>query len=108
MKHLIRAFLNDLGGNPNRRNGRGQTALHCVCSVSQQKSLSGEQNFYKILTNKDLSELLLPLKRNSFLTATKMSIKIDFSFGAAVVQCHFASELERSLSSDRSEGEGRG
>jgi ankyrin repeat/IBR domain-containing protein 1 len=50
MKHLIRAFLNDLGGNPNRRNGRGQTALHCVCSVSQQKSLSGEtffQSFYK-------------------------------------------------------------
>jgi hypothetical protein len=36
MKHLIRAFLNEMGGNPNRRNARGQTSLHCVCSVSQQ------------------------------------------------------------------------
>ena len=50
MKHLIRAFLNEMGGNPNRRNARGQTSLHCVCSVSQQKSLSAlERRLYSVI-----------------------------------------------------------
>ena len=26
-------FLNELGGNPNKRNGRNETALLCVCMV---------------------------------------------------------------------------
>jgi len=28
MKHLVRTFLTEHDGNPNRRNGLGQTALH--------------------------------------------------------------------------------
>ena len=38
MKHLIRAFLNDLDGDPNRRNAFGQTSLHVACNVARQKS----------------------------------------------------------------------
>ena len=37
MKHLIRTFLSDLGGNPNQRNAYRQTALHCVCNVGNQQ-----------------------------------------------------------------------
>lgn len=31
MKSLLRIFLNEHGGNPNKTNGRKETALHCVC-----------------------------------------------------------------------------
>ena len=50
MKHLIRAFLNDLEGNPNRKNGCGQTALHAVCEISHQKSPSAlERRSYSVI-----------------------------------------------------------
>ncbi|XP_046457233.1 ankyrin repeat and IBR domain-containing protein 1-like isoform X2 [Daphnia pulex] len=34
MKHLLRIFLTDLHGNPNKRNARNETALHLVCKLS--------------------------------------------------------------------------
>ncbi len=55
MKHLVRAFLTDLdpGGDPNRRNGMGQTALHCACDVrrpAQAKSPSAlERRGYSVM-----------------------------------------------------------
>jgi ankyrin repeat/IBR domain-containing protein 1 len=50
MKHLIRAFLNDLDGDPNRRNAFGQTSLHCVCNVSRQKSPNAlERRAYSVI-----------------------------------------------------------
>ena len=50
MKHLIRAFLNDLDGNPNNKNGLGQTALHSVCENSHQKSPSAlERRSYSVI-----------------------------------------------------------
>lgn len=35
MKHLLRAFLNDHGGNPNKKNGLNETVLHCACQLNQ-------------------------------------------------------------------------
>lgn len=50
MKHLIRTFINDLDGNPNKRNSARQTALHCVCKVTQQKSPSAlERRAYSVI-----------------------------------------------------------
>ncbi|MCL4125674.1 UNVERIFIED_CONTAM: hypothetical protein GTU68_005274, partial [Idotea baltica] len=43
MKHLVRAFLWDQGGNPNKRNGDDETAIHCVCKVGQVKSPSAKE-----------------------------------------------------------------
>ncbi|XP_056638664.1 ankyrin repeat and IBR domain-containing protein 1-like isoform X1 [Diorhabda sublineata] len=43
MKHLLRAFLNDLGGNPNKRNGLNETALHSACQLEQTKSFSAQE-----------------------------------------------------------------
>ena len=37
-----RTFLNDLGGNPNKRNGANETALHCACRSGHQRSLSAQ------------------------------------------------------------------
>jgi len=31
---VCRIFLCDLGGNPNKKNARNETVLHCVCSGS--------------------------------------------------------------------------
>ncbi|KAK3873737.1 hypothetical protein Pcinc_021271 [Petrolisthes cinctipes] len=42
MKHLLRTFLCDLGGNPNKKNGDDETSVHCVCRVRQAKSPSAE------------------------------------------------------------------
>ncbi|XP_063237548.1 uncharacterized protein LOC134539440 [Bacillus rossius redtenbacheri] len=42
MKHLLRTFLNDLGGNPNKKNGCNETSLHCACQLTQ-KSFSAEE-----------------------------------------------------------------
>ncbi|XP_045114482.1 ankyrin repeat and IBR domain-containing protein 1-like isoform X2 [Portunus trituberculatus] len=42
MKHLLRTFLSDLGGNPNKKNADDETAVHCVCRVGQAKSPSAE------------------------------------------------------------------
>lgn len=33
MKHLLRTFLNDLGGDPNKRNAFDETVLHSACSA---------------------------------------------------------------------------
>ncbi|XP_069676141.1 uncharacterized protein [Periplaneta americana] len=43
MKHLLRTFLNDLGGNPNKKNGCNETSLHAACQLSQQKSFSAQE-----------------------------------------------------------------
>ncbi|XP_066998592.2 uncharacterized protein [Anabrus simplex] len=43
MKHLLRTFLNDLGGNPNKKNGCNETALHSACQLSHQKSFSAQE-----------------------------------------------------------------
>ncbi|KAI1299305.1 Ankyrin repeat and IBR domain-containing protein 1 [Halotydeus destructor] len=37
MKPLIRLFLYELFGNPNRQNSKGQTPLHLVCSIPVQR-----------------------------------------------------------------------
>ncbi|GAB6029004.1 hypothetical protein CHUAL_004792 [Chamberlinius hualienensis] len=46
MKHLLRTFLNDLGGNPNKKNILNETCLHSVCQLSQSKSLSTHERRY--------------------------------------------------------------
>lgn len=43
MKHLLRTFLNDLGGNPNKKNSLNETVLHCACHVNQTKSFSVQE-----------------------------------------------------------------
>jgi ankyrin repeat/IBR domain-containing protein 1 len=43
MKHLIRSFLTDLGGNPGLQNSAGQTSLHLVCQVDSQKSVGARE-----------------------------------------------------------------
>ncbi|XP_074650800.1 ankyrin repeat and IBR domain-containing protein 1-like isoform X2 [Tubulanus polymorphus] len=37
MKSLLRIFLYELGGNPNKKNARNESALHCVCMVSNHR-----------------------------------------------------------------------
>ncbi|XP_013414863.1 uncharacterized protein LOC106176856 isoform X2 [Lingula anatina] len=34
MKSLLRIFLHDLQGNPNKKNGKNQSALHLVCTIN--------------------------------------------------------------------------
>jgi len=41
--YLTRTFLNDLGGNPNKKNGCNETSLHAACQLSQQKSFSAQE-----------------------------------------------------------------
>ena len=41
--YLTRTFLNDLGGNPNKKNGCNETSLHSACQLSQQKSFSAQE-----------------------------------------------------------------
>ncbi|XP_037798012.1 ankyrin repeat and IBR domain-containing protein 1-like isoform X1 [Penaeus monodon] len=43
MKHLLRTFLCDLGGNPNKKNAEDESSVHCVCRVGQAKSPSAEE-----------------------------------------------------------------
>lgn len=43
MKHLLRTFLNDLGGNPNKKNGLNETVLHSACQLNQTKSFSAQE-----------------------------------------------------------------
>ncbi|KAB0801262.1 hypothetical protein PPYR_02047 [Photinus pyralis] len=43
MKHLLRTFLNDLGGNPNKKNGSNETVLHCSCQLNQSKAFSAQE-----------------------------------------------------------------
>ncbi|BET02792.1 IBR [Nesidiocoris tenuis] len=43
MKHLLRMFLNEAGGNPNKRNGSNETSLHCACSLGAHKTYSAQE-----------------------------------------------------------------
>ncbi|CAG9860493.1 unnamed protein product [Phyllotreta striolata] len=43
MKHLLRTFLNDLGGNPNKKNAVNETVLHSACQLNQTKSFSAQE-----------------------------------------------------------------
>ncbi|XP_049788774.1 ankyrin repeat and IBR domain-containing protein 1-like isoform X1 [Schistocerca nitens] len=43
MKHLLRTFLNDLAGNPNKRNAANETALHAACTLPAGKPLSAQE-----------------------------------------------------------------
>ncbi|XP_060867309.1 ankyrin repeat and IBR domain-containing protein 1-like [Metopolophium dirhodum] len=43
MKHLLRAFLNEHNGNPNKKNNSNETALHAVCSLSPQSPYSAQE-----------------------------------------------------------------
>ena len=86
MKHLIRAFLNDLDGNPNKTNVFRQTALHCVCQVNQQKSPSAlERRSYSVI-------LLLswrgPIMANGERERVDVSKQDDFGYTAL----HYASK----------------
>ncbi|XP_040570920.1 uncharacterized protein [Lepeophtheirus salmonis] len=86
MKHLIRAFLNDLNGNPNKTNVYGQTALHCVCQVNRQKSLSAlERRSYSVI-------LLLswrgPVMSNGERERVEVSKRDNFGYTAL----HYASK----------------
>lgn len=37
---LCRIFLNDHGGNPNKKNGCNETVLHAACNVGTHKTFS--------------------------------------------------------------------
>nr|CAD7572987.1 unnamed protein product [Timema californicum] len=41
-KEEKKTFLNDLGGNPNKKNGCNETSLHCACQLTH-KSFSAEE-----------------------------------------------------------------
>ncbi|XP_066249800.1 ankyrin repeat and IBR domain-containing protein 1-like [Euwallacea similis] len=43
MKHLLRAFLNDLGGNPNKKNGLNETVLHSTCQIAPHSSYGAQE-----------------------------------------------------------------
>ncbi|KAF6197613.1 hypothetical protein GE061_008579 [Apolygus lucorum] len=43
MKHLLRMFLNEAGGNPNKRNGSNETSLHCACALGAHKTYSAQE-----------------------------------------------------------------
>lgn len=43
MKHLLRTFLNDLGGNPNKKNAFNETVLHAACQLNMSQSFSAQE-----------------------------------------------------------------
>ncbi|KZS01572.1 Ankyrin repeat and ibr domain containing, partial [Daphnia magna] len=43
MKHLLRIFLTDLHGNPNKRNARNETALHLACKLALNAPPSAQE-----------------------------------------------------------------
>lgn len=43
MKHLLRTFINDLNGNPNKKNGSNETVLHCACQLNPTKSFGAQE-----------------------------------------------------------------
>lgn len=43
MKHLLRAFLNDLGGNPNKKNGLNESVLHSTCQIAPNSSYGAQE-----------------------------------------------------------------
>ncbi|XP_064646454.1 ankyrin repeat and IBR domain-containing protein 1-like isoform X2 [Lineus longissimus] len=50
MKSLLRIFLYELGGNPNKKNTRNETSLHSVCMVANTRSFTVQQRRLECLT----------------------------------------------------------
>ncbi|XP_073992542.1 ankyrin repeat and IBR domain-containing protein 1-like isoform X3 [Rhodnius prolixus] len=44
MKHLLRMFLTELGGNPNKRNALDETSLHCACTLGPQRRYASQHD----------------------------------------------------------------
>lgn len=42
-KYHYRTFLNDLGGNPNKKNGCNETVLHAACTLGAHKTFSAQE-----------------------------------------------------------------
>ena len=40
---FYRTFLNDLGGNPNKKNGCNETVLHAACQLGAHKTFSAQE-----------------------------------------------------------------
>lgn len=38
-----RTFLNDLGGNPNKKNGSNESVLHSACTLGAHKTFSAQE-----------------------------------------------------------------
>ncbi|XP_066909118.1 ankyrin repeat and IBR domain-containing protein 1 [Halyomorpha halys] len=43
MKHLLRMFLTDLSGNPNKKNGHNESVLHCACTLGAHRTYSSQE-----------------------------------------------------------------
>lgn len=43
MKHLLRMFLTDFGGNPNKKNGHNESVLHCACILGSHRTYSAQE-----------------------------------------------------------------
>lgn len=41
--YYCRTFLNDLGGNPNKKNGCNETVLHAACQLGAHKTFSAQE-----------------------------------------------------------------
>lgn len=67
---VCRIFLSDLGGNPNKKNGRNETVLHCVCSGS-----AGDQSYAQRLRRDEC--LLLVLQWNGTRLADGSMERVD-------------------------------
>ncbi|XP_064598005.1 ankyrin repeat and IBR domain-containing protein 1-like [Liolophura sinensis] len=50
MKSLLRIFLHDHGGNPNKTNNKRETALHCVCMEKNSEFYSVKKRRAECLT----------------------------------------------------------
>ncbi|XP_050544960.1 ankyrin repeat and IBR domain-containing protein 1-like isoform X2 [Daktulosphaira vitifoliae] len=70
MKHLLRAFLNEHNGNPNKINNINETALHAVCSLSPQSSYSAHDRRAACVT------LLLNWQGNKLSDGRREKIKL--------------------------------
>ncbi|XP_050293473.1 ankyrin repeat and IBR domain-containing protein 1-like [Anthonomus grandis grandis] len=43
MKHLLRAFINELNGNPNKKNNQNETVLHSTCQIAPHSSYGAHE-----------------------------------------------------------------
>ncbi|CAB3364276.1 Hypothetical predicted protein [Cloeon dipterum] len=91
MKHLLRTFLNDLGGNPNKKNSSNETSLHMACNLAQQKSLSAQERRAACVT------LLLQWRGVPLSTGEKEKVSleaVDYR-GNTALHCAAQSGLQR-------------